>query len=258
MHTFTHVILTLATAASVTGAPSSYGPHAREISKPGISKRQDPGPFTTQLWGNDNSNFEWDGRSGGEYTVTWDNPSGGNFVVGKGYKGQEMLFNYSGSFEVDPSANAYLGLYGWTKEPLAEYYVIENTGIHHPADNRNSTCHGYFESDGATYEVWSKWRINAPSIIGNADFQQYWSVRTKRHVGGTINTARHFAAWVEAGLPLGEQQNMAMGIEGQYGAGEAEITVGVAPTTSVAETTTHTTRTERPMQTNPCPKKLLD
>lgn len=90
MHSFTHVILALATAAVVTGAPSNYGPHAREISNPGISKRQDPGPFTTQLWGNDNSNFEWDGRSGGEYAVTWDNPSGGNFVVGKGYKGQEM------------------------------------------------------------------------------------------------------------------------------------------------------------------------
>ena len=152
----------------------------------------------------------------------------------------------------------YLGLYGWTRNPLAEYYVIETTGIHHPADNRNSTCHGYFESDGATYEVWSKWRVDAPSIEGTATFPQYWSVRTKRHIGGTINTGRHFAAWVEAGLPLGTQQNMVMGIEGQNGGGHATITVGVAPTTSVPETTTHTTRTERPMQTNPCPQKLLD
>lgn len=166
------------------------------------------------------------------------------------------LFNYTGSFEVD--GRAYLGLYGWTRQPLAEYYVIENTGIHHPADNSNSTCHGYFESDGATYEVWSKWRVNAPSIEGTATFQQYWSVRTKRHIGGTINTGRHFAAWEEAGLPLGVQQNMAMGIEGQAGSGQATITVGALPTGTVAETTTHTTRTERPMQTNPCPSKLLD
>jgi hypothetical protein len=89
MHSLVYATLSL--AASVAAAPSNYGPHVREANDVGISRRQnDPGPFTTQLWGNDNSNFEWDGRSGGEYAVVWDNPSGGNFVVGKGYKGQEM------------------------------------------------------------------------------------------------------------------------------------------------------------------------
>lgn len=165
------------------------------------------------------------------------------------------LFNYTGSFSVDK--RAYLGLYGWTKNPLAEYYVIESFGIHNPSDNSNSTCHGTFQSDGATYEVWSKWRVNAPSIIGTATFQQYWSVRTKRHVGGTINTANHFAAWEEAGLPLGTQQDMAMGIEGQDGKGQATITVGALPATSVKESSTPTTRTERPMATNTCTQKLL-
>lgn len=88
MHTFTHVIYALAAAAGVNGAPSNYGPYPRELSD--ISPRQDPGPFATQYWGNENANFDWDGRSGGEYAVEWDNPSGGNFVVGKGYKGQDM------------------------------------------------------------------------------------------------------------------------------------------------------------------------
>jgi hypothetical protein len=30
-------------------------------------------------------------------------------------------------------------------------------------------------------------------------------VRTKRHVGGTINTTKHFEKWEKAGLPLGKQ-----------------------------------------------------
>jgi endo-1,4-beta-xylanase len=84
--------------------------------------------------------------------------------------------------------------------------VIENFGDkHNPTDNSNHTCYGTFESDGGTYEVWRKWRVNQPSIIGTATFPQYWSVRTKRHVGGTINTTKHFEKWEKAGLPLGKQ-----------------------------------------------------
>jgi endo-1,4-beta-xylanase len=84
--------------------------------------------------------------------------------------------------------------------------VIENFGDkHNPTDNGNHTCYGTFESDGGTYEVWRKWRVNQPSIIGTATFPQYWSVRTKRHVGGTINTTKHFEKWEKAGLPLGKQ-----------------------------------------------------
>jgi len=89
-----------------------------------------------------------------------------------------------------------------------EYYVIENFGDkHNPTDNSNHTCYGTFESDGGTYEVWRKWRVNAPSIIGTATFPQYWSVRTKRHTGGTVNTTRHFEKWEKAGLPLGKQRD---------------------------------------------------
>lgn len=116
------------------------------------------------------------------------------------------LFNYSGTFSTD--GNAYLGLYGWTTNPLVEYYVIENFGDkHNPTDNSNHTCYGTFESDGGTYEVWRKWRVNAPSIIGTATFPQYWSVRTKRHIGGTINTTKHFEKWEKAGLPLGQHRD---------------------------------------------------
>jgi hypothetical protein len=48
------------------------------------------GSFTTQNWGNENSNYTFDRRSGGEYAIVWDQPSSGNFVVGKGYRGQGM------------------------------------------------------------------------------------------------------------------------------------------------------------------------
>lgn len=81
--------------------------------------------------------------------------------------------NYTGTFYVD--GFAYLALYGWTDNPLVEYYVIENMGGHNPSDNRSATQYGCLQSDGATYEIWQKERINAPSIKGDStDFQQYW------------------------------------------------------------------------------------
>lgn len=111
------------------------------------------------------------------------------------------LLNYSGTFEVD--GNAYLAMYGWTTNPLVEYYVIESMGQHNPSDNASATQYGTVETDGGVYEIWQKVRVNAPSIIGTATFQQYWSVRTKMRCGGTINTGNHFRAWKAAGLALG-------------------------------------------------------
>jgi endo-1,4-beta-xylanase len=116
-------------------------------------------------------------------------------------------------------------------------------GKHNPSDNASANYFGNFNTDGATYEIWQKERTNAPSIIGdNTDFQQYWSIRTKMHCGGTINTGNHFRAWEAAGLKLGKQNYMVMGVEGQQGSGEADITVGQRPTVAVPETPTSTYR----------------
>nr|UMZ45354.1 hypothetical protein [Paramyrothecium sp.] len=211
--------------------------------------------FTIQNWGNENANYNFTSGRAGNFKVVWDQKPGGNFVVGKGYRaGQTTRVNYTGQFQVD--GNSYLALYGWTLDPLVEWYVIESFGIHNPSDNANSTCYGTFQSDGGIYEVWMKWRVNAPSIVGTATFPQFWSVRTRRHVGGSINTTRHFEAYKKAGLVLGRHLDMVVGIEGQAGKGSANITVGVGPPTSVPETATPTIRTERPSRSPTCTPKL--
>ncbi|OAG08259.1 uncharacterized protein CC84DRAFT_1140837 [Paraphaeosphaeria sporulosa] len=197
-----------------------------------------------QNWSNDFADVDFNNNAGGNFNVTWDNGFGGNFVVGKGYRpGRDMLFNYSGTFETD--GWAYLALYGWTTNPLTTE-PSATVGKHNPSDNASATQYGTLTSDGGTYEIWQKQRTNAPSIIGDhTDFQQYWSIRTKMHCGGTINTGNHFRAWEAAGLPLGKQNYMVMGIEGQQGSGEADITVGVRPTVAVPETPTSTYRSVR-------------
>lgn len=134
---------------------------------------------------------------------------------------------YSGTF--NPIGNGYLAVYGWTTNPLVEYYIIESYGDHKPSDNPEAKMKGNVTSDGGEYEIMTKKRINKPSIQGTATFDQYWSIRTVKRVGGTVTTGNHFKAWEKAGLKMGRHNYMVVAVEGQDSSGEASITVGVPP-----------------------------
>jgi hypothetical protein len=183
--------------------------------------------------------FMWYSGSGGciapydvaGFKATWNNS--GDFLARMGLQFDETkTFDQYGnigadlSFTKSGSAGGYsfIGIYGWSNDPLVEYYIVENSFGNGPATPYATTQRGTFTVDGASYKVYAGTKTNQPSIHGNANFQQFFSVRQSPRECGHVSISEHFKQWATMGMQLGKMYEARVLVEAGGGSGSIDFT----------------------------------
>lgn len=154
------------------------------------------------------------------FNVDWNNIN--NLLGRKGIRPGSA--NLAVTYEADyqPNGNSYLCVYGWTRGPLIEYYIVDSWGTWRPP---GATAMGTVQSDGGTYDIYRTQRVQQPSIDGTQTFYQYWSVRTAKRTSGTVTVSNHVNAWANLGMNMGSFYEVSMTVEGYQSSGAASVKV---------------------------------
>ena len=160
-------------------------------------------------------------NSGNSYSASWS--SIGDFVAGVGWSpGSNHTVSFSSSLSAS-GGTTLVSLYGWSTNPLVEYYVMENYAGSPPTAG---TYMGQVTSDGGTYNIYEHQQVNQPSIQGTATFEQYLAIRTSPTSSGTITTQNFFSAWASHGMNLGTLNYQILATESWGGgSGSSNVTV---------------------------------
>jgi hypothetical protein len=206
------------------------------------------GDYSWTIWssGSGGCITTYDG-SGCAFKATWNNS--GDFLARTGLGWNETkTYDQLGPIEADYAFKksgsggnwSFIGIYGWSNNPLIEYYIVEDwfgsLNIYQGAKKGTITV------DGEKYDVLTHTQSNQPSIHGNATFQQYFSARQKPRQCGHISISEHFKQWDKMGLKLGKMYEARILVEAAGGSGtvdfsKATMTAG-SPTRSIAPETT--------------------
>jgi len=173
----------------------------------------------------------------GGFSTTWKcgpNNSKGNFLARRGLfyglDNPHTWQDYGGftcdfdcSWSAGNTGNSRICIYGWTQNPLVEYYIIEDWKNWCPSKNDYGASYkGTAEIDGSTYDIFTEPR-DSYTIEGNKPFTQYFSVRRDTRTSGTISIGEHFKAWEGFGMKMGNFYEVAFNIEGWESDGQGSV-----------------------------------
>ncbi|MBQ9898717.1 MAG: glycoside hydrolase family 11 protein [Ruminococcus sp.] len=216
----THAAKTLTTSPSHTQETGWYNDYHHEI-------WQADTPKSSTMTLNDED---------GGFSTTWKcgpNGSQGNFLARRGLfyglDNPNQWEDYGGftcefdcTWSAGSSGNSRICIYGWTQNPLVEYYIIEDWKNWSPAQDQNAQYKGSAFIDGSDYKIYTCAR-NSYTIEGNKPFTQYISIRQNLRTSGTISISEHFKAWEALGMEMGNFYETAFNVEGWESDGSATV-----------------------------------
>lgn len=158
-------LLTLAAATCVTAIPfNGVGELVQPVKRATATGTGTSNGFYYSNWNDGSGTVTYTNGAAGEYSVSWENA--GNFVVGKGWAtGTDQAITYKGTWD-NGDVNSYLSVYGWTKSPLVEYYIVESFGSYNPSSASGAEKMGTVESDGSTYDIYKN--SESTSLVSRA------------------------------------------------------------------------------------------
>ncbi|KIM25623.1 glycoside hydrolase family 11 protein [Serendipita vermifera MAFF 305830] len=229
MVSFSSLFVAIAAVAGAYAAPANTTEGYELMARAGTpsSSGTNNGYFYS-WWTDGAAQATYTNGGGGQYTITWSG-NNGNLVGGKGWNPgtTSRSIKYTGTYK--PNGNSYLAVYGWTRNPLIEYYVVESYGSYNPSSA--AAKKGSVYCNGANYDILQTTRYNQPSIDGTQTFQQFWSVRNPKKtpggsISGTVDVSCHFNAWRNVGMNLGSNHYyQIVATEGYGSSGTSTITV---------------------------------
>jgi endo-1,4-beta-xylanase len=202
-------------------------------------------PYGIEMWtaGGSGNKLIWYGpkeRGGAAFRAEWKNPNDflgrlgyywGNGGHYSSYGNLFADFTYTRSGRNTAGSYSYIGIYGWSRNPLIEYYIVEDWfGNQWQSDTSpmgtgttQGSVMGSYIMDGATYQVHKSTRTNAPSIDGTRAFTQFFSIRQTPRKSGTISITEHFKQWSSLSMHLGNMYEAKFLVEAGGGIGWLEL-----------------------------------
>ena len=178
--------------------------------------------YSYELW-KDSGNTYMELLGAGKFSCSWSNVGNALFRIGKQWDSAKT-WNQLGTISVDysvdynPQGNSYLCVYGWTRNPLNEFYIVESWGARRLP---GLSSQGTINVDGGTYDIYVNDKVIQPGI--DEPFKQFWSVRTSKKTEGTVSLNKHFLSWMSIGFKVGILHEASLTIESKQSSGKATV-----------------------------------
>lgn len=162
------------------------------------------------------------------FSANWTKENG-NFLARKGIRpgSRNAVVIYQVEKFCTKKGISLYGVYGFTKNPLTEFYIVENWGVVRPPGIFDQPL-GPVTVDGVTYDQFVNTRSSKASIDGEATtFKVFWSVRRTKSMYGAVRVQPHFDAWQSRGYDVGDFFEVSFVAEGARSEGYIDVDIRV-------------------------------